>query len=480
MKPLNTGKSRVPTIAIIGVGFSGAAVAIHLVRLAPQKPLRVVLVNKSGCMGRGIAYETRNIGHLLNVPVGNMSALSDVPENFLHFCQQSDPCTDPASFVPRRIYGEYLEALLATVEHSRNATVALDREVGEVVSVRVDANGKHAHVLLTDGRAIVADRVVLAFGHSAPANLPVLTPSFYDSERYIRDPWEHGALRRIRDDDTVLLLGSGLTAVDVALSLQDGRTKAAIHCISRRGLSPVAHRTRHGTSHGASEHHILEGIGASVRAYVATLRREIDRCSLAGDDWHDVLDSLRPHIATLWHRLSLQERARFLRHVRPYWDVLRHRCSPEVSVRFAEMLKSNTVSIAAGHILAYREEAHDVVVTWRRRGTHKWTEQLRVSYVINCTGPDTDVLRCSSPLIEDLLKRGLMRKDSLGLGIDVDNGYALVDHKGQSSAFLYYVGPLLRARDWEATAVPELRAHANCIAQRLLESLNIAAAVAYA
>jgi len=200
-RPPDATKSRVRTIVIIGAGFSGAMTAVNLLRLAQRQPLRVVLINKSGRMARGIAYGTRSAEHVLNVPAGNMSALADDPEDFLRFCRWSDPDVGPASFVLRRIYGTYLEALLAAAEHRGGDATVLERETEEVVSVRLDASGERAQVLLGDGRALIADHVVLAFGHFSPADPPVSTPSFYASRRYIKDPWEAGALHRVGDDE---------------------------------------------------------------------------------------------------------------------------------------------------------------------------------------------------------------------------------------------------------------------------------------
>ena len=471
-RPPDATKSRVRTIVIIGAGFSGAMTAVNLLRLAPRQPLRVVLINKSGRMARGIAYGTRSAEHVLNVPAGNMSALADDPEDFLRFCRWSDPDVGPASFVLRRIYGTYLEALLAAAEHSGGDATVLERETEEVVSVRLDASGERAQVLLGDGRALIADHVVLAFGHFSPADPPVSTPSFYGSRRYIKDPWEAAALHRVGDDDPVLLLGTGLTAVDVALSLQHGRPRAPIVCISRRGLAPQAHRSTRGVPHRTAVDNLLHEMGSSVRGYVSALRREVERRAQAGDDWRDVLASLRPHTATLWRRLSRREQARFLRHVQPYWDVLRHRCAPVASTRYGELLASGAVSVFAGRVLAYHEDAQGVQVTWRPRGAPDRIEHLRVSYVINCTGPDSDLRRCRTPLIRDLLAQGSIRPDALGLGVDVDDDYAVLDAHGQPSSVLHYVGPLLKARDWEATAVPELRAHAARLAQRLLAALD--------
>lgn len=461
--PAGTARS----IVIVGAGFSGALTAVNLLRLAPPGGLRVVLVNKSGRMARGIAYGTRSAEHVLNVPAGNMSALADDPEDFVRFCRWSDPSIEPASFVSRRLYGTYLEALLAAAEHGGGEQAQLDREVGEVVSIKFDSAARRARVVLDDGRSINADHVVLAFGHFPPADPPVSTPSFYASDRYVRDPWAGAALRGIEPHEPVLLLGSGLTAVDVALALRCNGQRAPIVCVSRRGLMPQSHRVSRGLHAVIDVQPLLQAMGHSTRSYLRAVRRHVHDRVEVGDDWRDVLAQLRAHTPVLWQRLPAHERARFLRHVQPYWDVLRHRCAPAPFARYSELVAAGAVRVVAGRILAYEEDSQGIVVTLRRRG-NRHTEQLRVSRVVNCTGPDSDLRRSRTPLVRDLLAHQLIQPDPFGLGIAVDENYAALDGAGRASTMLHYIGPLLKARDWEATAVPELREHARRLAQRLL------------
>lgn len=203
------------TIVIVGAGFSGAVTAVQLLRLA-RGPLRVILVNESGRMARGLAYGTHSNAHVLNVPAGNMSALPDDPDDFLRYCRWSDPQVRPESFVPRRLYGAYLEALLSATELKHDAGLELQRVVGRVVSISAPADAAgtaarpppRAALQLEDGRRLQADAVVLAFGHFAP--IDPLTPQMLDAAqaRYVRDPWQPGALAAIGPDDDVLLIGA--------------------------------------------------------------------------------------------------------------------------------------------------------------------------------------------------------------------------------------------------------------------------------
>ena len=455
-------------IVIIGAGFSGAITAVNLLRQSPGLPLRVTLVNRSGRMARGIAYGTHSADHVLNVPAGNMSALADDPDDFLRYCRWANPQVSPASFVSRRLYGSYLEALLDAAEHGAHAGASLQRIGGEAERIDLAADGRGAAVVLADGRSLQADRVVLAFGHFAPRDPPVATPEFYDSARYVRDPWSAGALDSVRPDEPVLLVGSGLTAVDVALALDGNAHRAPIWCLSRRGLLPQPHREQRGQLAGAAAQQLVRAMGTSTFEYLRATRAAVRAHEAEGGDWRNVIAALRPHTPQLWRRLPVPERERFLRRLQPYWDVLRHRCAPQPFERFQALMAAGRVQQVAGRLRVYDEFERGVDVSVQRRCGGE-PLHLRVGHVVNCTGPESDLRRVRNRLVRHLLVRQMIRPDALGLGLEVDDDYAIVDAAGRASPVLHYVGPLLRARDWEATAVPELRGHAQRLAARLLQ-----------
>lgn len=488
-----------PTIVIIGGGFSGTLTAVHLLGRGFCTSGQLVMINRSGAMARGVAYGTTSDFHVLNVPAGRMSAFDDDPDSFIRFVRARQ-AVDGGTFVGRHLYGAYLESLLAEA-CARAPEGHVERLNTEVVAIEPEPSGSggssggaSAWVSLRDGRRIRASRVVLAVGNYPPEDPPVDCDGFFtSSRRYVRDPWAPGAFDHLNLREPVLLIGTGLTMVDVALRLQEMRATGTMTAVSRRGLLPASHRN---PAHVPHTHDVpadlLEG-PASTRAYVRAVRRHVRETAARGIDWRDAIAALRPVTSRLWNALSVAERSRFLRHVRPFWEVHRHRMAPPLYDAFEHLRASGRVNVIAARLMQIREQResdHDragerdaapgtgsgnapererVTVRVRPRGSREIRE-LTVGTVVNCSGPTGDTRRLRDPLFDRLRLQGLIRPDPLGLGIDVGSHGALIDNDGFESPLLYYVGPFLRARDWEATAVPELRQYARRMADHLLDT----------
>lgn len=451
------------TILIVGAGFSGTVAAARLLRQAGGE-VRVILANGSGRAARGMAYGTQSPDHTLNVPAGNMSAYDDAPDHFLDYARTRLPGIDAGSFVERRLYGDYLEWLLELAEREAPPGVTLERVYRHITRVCPDGNGMVA--TLAGGATIRADKVVLALGHFAADDPRVSDMGFYDSHRYLRDPWDTSKLDGIGNDDPVLLLGTGLTAVDMAISLLSRNPLRRITAVSRRGLLPQYHRHgSHPPASGAAAETIW-GKASTVREQLRGFRSYARRLAAQGGDWREGMALLRPVTVELWQAYTEQERKRFLRHVQPYWDTHRHRLAPSVAVRFDAALKAGVVQTLAGRLRNFHEDGAGVTVTVQPRGTES-TTAIGVAWVVNCTGPCTHPRRVRNTLVNQLLDDGLMRTDRLGLGLDVGPDCAVIGADGQPSDMLYYIGPWLKANYWEATAVPDLRRIARQLASHL-------------
>ena len=450
------------TVVIVGAGFSGSTLAINLLRQLHAQPLRIVLIERSLSAG-GVAYARRSYPYLLNVPAARMSANSLDPAGFLRFARRSRPSVSAEDFLPRALYGEYLQASLASAEANAAPHVELKRLRGSVIALEQSHRDRVLEVHLADGRNLSADAAVLALGNPAPSPING-SEALRGSPRYIEDPWQSAAA--IRAGETVLMIGTGLTMVDTVLAgMQAARGQAVFHAISRHGLMPAVQRPARqlGEEDGTS---LVKAASLSLLHLWRATRSLAESLERSNGDWREAVALVRDLAPTLWQRLPPSERRRFLRHARCYWDIHRHRLPESISAALDELRRSDKLRMHAGRILEMQPADEKIQVKWRARGSSE-TTTLSVDRVINCTGPDYDVQHTRERLLRSLLAQGIALRDPLGLGLVTDERGALVDIAGRAAANIYYLGPMLRARYWETTAVTELRAHAARLARHL-------------
>jgi uncharacterized NAD(P)/FAD-binding protein YdhS len=462
------------TIAIIGGGFTGAAVAAQLLRKSGG-PVSVVLIEKSAQVGRGVAYGTQCKEHLLNVRAKNMSAFPDDPEHFLRWARSNyDPTVAPDDFLPRLVYGQYAGFVLRHEIHLHPGQ--FERVEDEAVSI--ERVGGMAEVHLRGGTTLLANKVVLALGNFPPGD-PRFPGKTAQSRRYIANPYiansyiansyisNPGATSEPNVgpvEDSILLVGSGLTGVDVVIALRKQGFRGTIHISSRRGLLPQTHKA-------ASPWPPFwnKTSPRTARGLMRLIRTQVEAAEKLGSDWRAVIDSLRPFMQEMWRSLPQPEQRRFLRHLRPYWDVHRHRVAPEIGAMLTAEMMTGQIQVHAGRITVYAEDHGGVDVTYRDRKTGKLV-QLRLGRVVNCTGPEGDFRNVDHSLLASLLQRKMVRPDPLFLGLDVSPDGALIDANGEASEFLFTVGPIRKGNLWETIAVPEIRVQASELATLLLAS----------
>jgi uncharacterized NAD(P)/FAD-binding protein YdhS len=403
----NQGKPG-PVIAIVGAGFSGTMVACQL--LHSKGPcLEVLLIDRAGSFGQGLAYGTRDPNHLLNVSARAMSALPNDPNHLVVWLEQNQaelahllPAgADASSYIPREVFGIYLQSIL---EHAA-----------------IQAAGQH--------------------------RLRRITAELSDLEAI--EPGSPSAASRYR------------------LQFSAGEPIVAL---SRRGHLPNAHLSVSVAPIGAwlnpeqAPTTLLE-LWRLIRMRVALAERE-------GHDWRAVIDGLRPINQKLWQRLSLQERRRFLRHAAVLWDVHRHRVAPQLHEQLQQLINSGALEIIAGRLGAKQSRAKRLQLQIRRRGAAS-SEYLEVDRLITCTGIRLDYARSTQPLLQRLLQRQQLQADILGLGITTTPQGELVGGNGQVVSGVYTLGPPRRGELWESTAVPELRQQAQELANQILMSLHV-------
>ncbi|MGC4029301.1 MAG: FAD/NAD(P)-binding protein [Steroidobacteraceae bacterium] len=447
-------------IVVIGGGFSGTVLAANLLRRPPAHAAHIVLVERSAEPGRGLAYARRSHPYLLNVPAGRMSAESDRPGAFLDFVRRRNSQVAAGDFVPRAWYGDYLHALLLASERIAPARIRFERMQGEAVDVKRDGRG--LRIALADGRELFADDLVLACGNPPPARLPALQ-AVQHHPRHVANGCadDHGQ----RYHGTVLLIGTGLTMADVAVAAAE-RDDVVLHAISRHGLVPSGQTLAGGHGAGSADLPLRLGKARTVRELLRSARTLAGELQQCGGDWRDVVAAIRERAPQIWRDLDVTERQRFLRHLRPYWDIHRHRLPAQIHAHLMQLRDCGRLHVHAGRVVEARPEDGRLQVSWRPRGEDS-VQLMGVDWVVNCTGPDYDIRRTRNPLLQSLLRGALAAADESGLGLRTGAHGALLDSAGRTSRNLYCLGPLLRAAHWESTAVAELRGHAESLAAHL-------------
>lgn len=422
---------------------------------ARRQELAIHLID-SRRQGRGVAYGTRDPSHRLNVPAAGMSALADVPDHFVRWLAEHDLPYGADDFAERRLYARYLNDILDAARGDAAAGVTLVAHHADATALDASGGGPLT-VELSEGESVVADAAVLALGNAAPGRLPQL-----DGEpRVVDDPWAPGALAPIvRTTGRVLLVGSGLTMVDVALTLSRRCPGAELVAISRNGLLPRPHADEPLRPHEPAIRPYPE---IRLEDVVGAVQGAIDR---SPDEWREVVDGMRPVTRGIWSALPLEDRRRFLEQYAREWEVRRHRTAPAVRGELDRLFDSGRLSLRRGRLRACNPRARGRVTACIEHNRNVAT--LDVDWVVNCTGPDVSVERSEQPLVRGLLASGKARPHPLDLGFDVDSDGRLVSARGEADPRLVTIGPLRRGALLETTSVPEIREQAADAAELIL------------
>lgn len=441
-----TAEPEVPVV-IVGGGFAGTMVAANLAR----RGIGCVLVDGRRRAGQGTAYSTREPVHLLNIPAERMSAWADDPDDFARIVEGEGGSRH--DFVERRRYGAYLTKILndavanGLVEVSHSAAQGAQRlENGW----RLD---------LADGTSISCSALVLAIGNQQPQGFGVFAKA---GDRYVADPWGEGAQQALAtaasDAGDVIMIGTGLTMVDCALSLDAAGFGGRMVAMSRRGQLPRASIDGPAPRPSADAETLPFG---DLRGLVRWLRQESVRIG-----WREAVDSLRPHSHAIWQSLSLDRKRRFLRHARAFWDVHRHRIAPAVARRIKELIGEGRLQIMAARITGVDAGGDGLTIHYRRRGETA-ERQMRAALAINCTGPLHAMSQTRDPLLANLIGSGAARPDGLDIGLAVD-----ARSRVEGSERLWAVGALTKANYWEIIAVPDIRVQAAEVADDIARELG--------
>ncbi|QJB31623.1 FAD/NAD(P)-binding protein [Chitinophaga oryzae] len=445
---------------IIGGGLSGILLAIHLLRhrQCPATDITVIDINPPEKLGQ--AYSTREYQHLLNVPAAKMSAFTEDSHHFIAWLAATNLPFHQEMFVPRNIYRRYIQDILQQQLGMPDQQHRYQYIQGEAVDI-VDG---HTQVLLACGRHIPFDKLVLALGNFEAAPLSLSDNSYLEHPGYFASGWNRPELQQVPAGKRVFIIGTGLTMVDTVLSLRAQQHSGPVTALSTHGYVPMAHAAVPAYAWPKDE----LPTGNTLLEVFSKVNRQIKVAKARGIAWQAVIDAIRPYMQRIWTGFPVSEKKRFMVHVRHIWGVARHRMPPVCAAVIHELQERKQLHILAGRVQSIRQQADGALaVRYLERGSHQ-LQEVSTDIVINCMGPQSDYTRSKSPLIIQLLSRGIIRPDALRLGIDCTPAGAIIDCHGCPSDRLFTIGPPAKGALWEITAVPEIRAAAAQLAAMIL------------
>ena len=474
-------------IAIVGAGFSGLLVLAHLVEQAAF-PLTIELFEMESTPDGGVAYRTTEPSHLLNVRAERMGAFADKPDDFYRWLQSPPGQSaavqqglavnwQPDSYVPRLLYGCYLRQIFdETLRKAQTKAIAVHLQRATVSDV-APAPLANKQLLLTaqsheQTTAITVDGLVLATGNRAdrPAFLPQPLAA---GAQWVVDAWRPAVdspyPNRVADlasDSTIVIVGTGLTMVDAALTLQAHGYRGSILAISRHGWLPTVHE--HSKPYPAWAWTIDPSAAPrTTLGLLRGLRSEIAQAATRGYDWRSVIDSLRPVTQTLWQQLDTAQKGKFMRHLFALWNIHRHRMAPTAYAQLSALQQNERLQLVAGKIDAINPHSAGLAVTYHPPGANQ-PVLVNAALVINCTGPAYDSTAGHTGLLTNLCNRGLLTVGPLAAGVEVDSQGSA---KGKGAGVIFPLGALLVGQLLECTAIPELRNQTKAVAGHLLQRL---------
>lgn len=465
-------------IGIIGGGFTGTMTAVQLIAKC-DTPCELIIINERETFNKGIAFNPYSDKHLLNVITGKMSAFANKPDHFLDWVMQQpgyvgkDRTLISNSFMPRRLFGTYMgeiwqEAYRAAL--AKNITVTL---IDSVVR-SLDRAADKVTLQLENNETQTTDYCVIATGNQVPGNPRIKNKDFYNSKNYFRNPWLAESVQDLQNDKPVLIVGNGLTMVDTVLSLLEHGYKGTIYSISPNGFNILPHR-HNGLKYTALADEITDGM--SLRELVSLVNKHIRLVREYGVSAEPVIDSLRPFTQKIWQNFRADEKKLFMARLRHLWGVARHRIPLHSHDKLQQLRIDGRLNIKSGRLLDITEDNGDIAIHYFDKKS-KTSHVIHAGRVINCTGPESDLLKMGDCFLKDCAEKGLLRQDELKLGISTDvSSFGIIGPDGRPYENLFTVGSNLRGELWESTAVNELRSQAEKLAEGLCAKVAATAAL---
>ncbi len=475
-------------IIIIGGGPAGVSAFIQLVDqyiLKKQNNIGITIVEKSSNLGPGLPFSTEEPDHILNLPSDFMSPNPNAPDLFAEWLlinadkfQHVFPDIELRNnkFPPRYIYGQFLMDIA-----NKTKELAESKGINVVFLTNCEATditpykGSKYIVDIANGVSLVGTQLLLCTGHlsSDPYR------KYKSNPGYIHNPWPStNFTTRIAHDKDVVIIGSRLTAIDVALALKRNGHEGKMLMVSRNGqlpkvLGPVVPYERkfltietlnEFTLHGLKSLTIEQLLDLFWKELSVALGREVDKSILYPDknqrellekeiveakkqprNWQCLLMSLYPIVPDIWKTLDIRSKEAFLKDY--YSPFLTHLAAfPIINAeKILALLKSGQLEIKSGvKGLVYDENSKNYFC-YTNSGI------IKTDSIINATGPGYFGIKQESSLFSSLEQKGLIHANQFG-GIDVEfNSLRVINNRGKVLVGFHAAGEVTRGIHFATT-----------------------------
>lgn len=453
-------------VGIVGFGFSGTLTAVHLIEKW-QQPFELIVIDNNGA-AKGIAYNAYSNKHILNVIAGKMSAYTHNPNHFVEWVMQQDAYRQldetiiANAFLPRNLYGTYLDHIWESAKTlAAKKGILIDVIKEKVNDLKIGAST--TEIVLANSQ-IMVDACIIATGNQLPRNPVIKNMDFYKSGNYFQNPWQQASVANL-SNQPVLIIGNGLTMVDTVLAIQEQGYNGVIYTLSPNGFNILPHR-HNGLKYTKLAEEIKDD--HSLNELATLVIKHIKQVRQFGISAEPVIDSLRPFTQKIWQRFSETERQIFMSRWRHLWGLARHRIPMHSHDTLQKLKLNNKLIIISGNVKSITELEHCIIVDYIDKKT-KTTKSIEVSRIINCTGPETDILKIENSFLKNAVVQQHITQDPLKLGINSNTDtFEVINYKGQPVGHVYTLGSNLKGMLWESTAVNELRTQAENLAQTIV------------
>jgi len=437
-------------IGIVGGGISGALSVLQIIKQS-KKPLSIFWFDTQNKFCKGYAYNTFDEGHLLNVRASNMSVFPDEPNHFINWLSVHHTKYSPKDFVSRKIFGDYVLHTFESLKNS-NTLITIHQIAEEVKSIKkIDDSFE-----IKTHQNYQVQKIILGFGNFLPSHPRSISKEFISSKNYFQNAFNVQLTNQIQLHNDITIIGSGLTMIDMIVSLSHFNYKGKINVISPHAYVPQAHQENPLPS-------VMSFINQdqcyTLLNILSLVNKQLKKAKNENLNLHSVVDSMRPFLQSLWLNFSIEEKKQFLRHLRHKWGVARHRAPSESMAVFNALKSSNQLQLIKGRISDIKLQPSGFKILYSNDQIEQQT--LNTQLIINCTGPESDYNQLKSPLIQDLINSQIISSDSIKYGINAQKDGYITDN-------IYTIGPPLKGILWESVAVPEIRVQAQELATKII------------